>query len=417
MQVCGDVAEIDRTTPQAGCTASPGSASAPTRQTRRLTNRFGAAVLAAARGWTERPLSTTAADNEAEPELAENLPSHLPLRRRLISRTGVSDLPVSTSEHEFWDLFYRQKRDRFFKHRYNLRAAFPELVPPSVRAAPHRHVPVHEPLRPLVPDARHVLESSPDEPSHWMLDDFEPALTHGKVVVAECGCGVGNALIPLLRANPDLFFFAFDYSLVALRLLLLQPEFDQARIYAYCADLGAPAAHTTAFEVPHAAAETRSAAEAPVRSAPAAQRWTTGVYRAPPLTCDFVTCVWTLSALPVASLPLAASRLAAMLRPGGALLLRDYAVGDLAELRHPACARVGTDPQRHEYLRGDGTRVHYFQVAELENLFQQAGLQTEYAHIVEREIVNRQKRLVMHRRWIAGKWRKPDLAPAPARIR
>jgi SAM-dependent methyltransferase len=312
---------------------------------------------------------------------------------------------ASPLEYRFWDVFYQQKRDRFFKHRYHLRAEFAELVPASVQADPRRHVPPHVPLFPLSSDERIQLEQA-SEPSAWRMSAFEPGLVQDSLLVAECGCGVGNALIPLLRANPRLFFFAFDFAPAAIRLLMLQPEYDKARVFAYVSDLVAPVSSSLDEQSP-----TGQVLDVDAGATAKLDRWTPGVYRAPPRQCHYVTCVWTLSAVPADLLPLAAARLAAMLQPGGTLLVRDYAVGDLAELRHPACARVDTDASLHEYIRGDGTRVHYFQVAELEELFRSVGLRNEYLHTVDRQVVNRKERLVMHRKWIAGKWTKPNQEP------
>ncbi|KAF6000762.1 hypothetical protein F1559_003160 [Cyanidiococcus yangmingshanensis] len=366
--------------------------SSPRVRVKLASTRFGAALLAAARGWTERPPTT-------EDDQPERLAPYLPLRQRLLAQQERPGAVSALAEHQFWDLFYRQKRDRFFKHRYHLRAEFAELVPAAVQADPHRHVPIHTPRRPLSTEERAQLEQAL-RPASWKMSHFEPAVAQDKVLVAECGCGVGNTLIPLLRANPDLFFFAFDFSPAAIRLLMLQPEYDKDRVFAFVSDLVAPM--DTSLAARSMGCSPRSEATAVL------DRWTPAIYRAPPLLCHYVTCVWTLSAVPADQLSLAASRLAAMLRPGGVLLVRDYAVGDLAELRHPTCARVGPDAHVHEYIRGDGTRVHYFQVAELEELFRSVGLQNEYLHIVDRQVVNRKEKLVMHRKWIAGKWLKPN---------
>ena len=297
-------------------------------------------------------------------------PSQLPLARRLRAPTSTA----AVREVNHWERFYREKRDSFFKHRYNLRAEFPELMPEAVRADPYAHIPPHVPRRRVAS----ADWQAPLPQSTFVLAEAAAAALR----VAECGCGVGNALVPLLRAQPSAYFFAFDFAPAAVRLLLQHPEMDEARVYAYVSDI-------TAEEEEE---------DKTINS--------TGAYRPPPLPCHYVTCVWTLSAVPATHLSLVAQRLARMLLPGGSVLLRDYAVGDLAQLRHPACARVpGT---AHEYLRGDGTRVHYFTADELQALFEGAGLHTEYVRLQHRVVVNRKERLSMHRRWVAAKFTRPE---------
>mmetsp|Transcript_29341 Transcript_29341/g.71423 ORF Transcript_29341/g.71423 Transcript_29341/m.71423 type:complete len:109 (-) Transcript_29341:329-655(-) len=93
----------------------------------------------------------------------------------------------AVSSMEPWDRFYAQKRG--YKDRHNLRAAFPELMTDEVRADPKKW---HPPL-----------EMRPG--------DEVPGPKQGMTVVLEVGAGVGNACFPLLRANANLFCYAFDW--------------------------------------------------------------------------------------------------------------------------------------------------------------------------------------------------------------
>jgi methyltransferase-like protein 6 len=45
-------------------------------------------------------------------------------------------------------------------------------------------------------------------------------------VVLDVGCGVGNTVFPLLEVNPQLFFWAVDFSPRAISLLKVKSSFD-----------------------------------------------------------------------------------------------------------------------------------------------------------------------------------------------
>jgi SAM-dependent methyltransferase len=132
-------------------------------------------------------------------------------------------------------------------------------------------------------------------------------------VVLETGCGVGNALLPLLTLNERLIALGCDLAPGAVDRAnerLVREELAH-RAAAFCWDLGQP----------------------PPRSAPL-----------PRAGVDTVLAIFTLSALPPEDLPHAFVHLASCLRPGGQLLLRDYGRLDLKQLkfaRAPRSARLG----------------------------------------------------------------------------
>jgi tRNAThr (cytosine32-N3)-methyltransferase len=64
------------------------------------------------------------------------------------------------------------------------------------------------------------------------------------------------------------------------------------------------------------------------------------------------------------------------------------------------------------YVRGDGTRVYYFESEEIVNLFG-AKFTIEQNAIDRRLIVNRLRKVKMYRVWLQGKFRKPLAGEAP----
>lgn len=81
-----------------------------------------------------------------------------------------------------WDLFYKRNTDHFFKDRHWLTREFPELLQES---------------------------SSKDV----CVGDKQP------LTLLEAGCGVGNAVIPLLEENSNLYVYACDFSPRAIELI------------------------------------------------------------------------------------------------------------------------------------------------------------------------------------------------------
>jgi tRNAThr (cytosine32-N3)-methyltransferase len=64
------------------------------------------------------------------------------------------------------------------------------------------------------------------------------------------------------------------------------------------------------------------------------------------------------------------------------------------------------------YVRGDGTRVYYFESDEIVQLFG-SKFTIEQNAIDRRLIVNRLRKVKMYRVWLQGKFRKPLAGQAP----
>ena len=96
-----------------------------------------------------------------------------------------------------WDLFYRSNTVNFFKDRHWLDREFPELGEAVASRAAAGATPL----------------------------------------LVECGCGVGNALFPLLAAHPVLRAVGVDFSARAIDFVKANPEFCPARCEAHVRDL------------------------------------------------------------------------------------------------------------------------------------------------------------------------------------
>jgi len=159
------------------------------------------------------------------------------------------------------------------------------------------------------------------------------------MTVLEVGCGAGNAVFPLLSANknPDLHLFACDYSSQAIKVVQSNPLYASpptGTISASVWDLASPP-------------------ESPLPD---------GVTEG---SVDIVVLIFVLSALHPSEWDNALSNVHRILKPGGQVLFRDYGRYDLAQLRFKERRLL----EENLYIRGDGTRVYFFELDELAVLF------------------------------------------------
>ncbi|KAK6288891.1 hypothetical protein POUND7_000432 [Theobroma cacao] len=124
---------------------------------------------------------------------------------------------------------------------------------------------------------------------------------------------------------------------------------------------------------------------------------------------DFITLIFTLSAVPLQTMPTAIRECFSVLKPGGLLLFRDYGLYDMTMLRFKPEQRV----RFREYMRSDGTRSYFFCPDNVRNLFICAGfieLEIEYCCV---KSVNRRNGKSMQRVWVHGKFQKPTCIYRP----
>ncbi|KAG6888131.1 hypothetical protein C0992_009544 [Termitomyces sp. T32_za158] len=176
----------------------------------------------------------------------------------------------------------------------------------------------------------------------WLHNEF-PELVEatlpeaGPMTVVELGCGVGNSVFPLLASNknPDLQLRAYDYSTHAVKLvqnneLYISPPVGS--IHAAVWDLTSPDGLPANLQ---------------------------------PESVDVVILVFVFSALHPDEWGRAIANIHRMLKPGGLVVMRDYGRHDLTQLRFKA----GRLLDENFYIRGDKTRVYFFELDELAMLF------------------------------------------------
>lgn len=211
------------------------------------------------------------------------------------------------------------------------------------------------------------------------------------MVLLEVGAGAGNTAFPILahNQNPKLKIHACDFSKKAVELIRAHEAYNQENIQADVWDVAGE-------ELPPDLAEG---------------------------SVDVVVMIFIFSALSPLQWRRAVDNIFKVLKPGGEVLFRDYGRGDLAQVRF----KKGRYLEENFYIRGDGTRVYFFDKDELANIWtgkggsdesgseEQDGLAAPGFELIDlgvdrRLLVNRAQKIKMYRCWLQGRFRKP--APA-----
>ncbi|KAJ7230691.1 methyltransferase [Mycena pura] len=175
----------------------------------------------------------------------------------------------------------------------------------------------------------------------WLHNEFRELISAtepeaGPVTIVEVGCGAGNSVFPLLteNRNPDLSLRAYDYSRHAVKLVQENPLYTSPPI----GTIEAAVWDLTSETLPDSVT---------------------------PASVDIVIMVFVFSALHPDEWTQAVSNVHKMLKPGGLVVFRDYGRYDMAQLRF----KGGRLLEDNFYIRGDKTRVYFFEMDELSLLF------------------------------------------------
>lgn len=227
----------------------------------------------------------------------------------------------------YWHEFYKRNKTNFYKDRHYLHVVFPELSPLSNKTA-------------------------------------------SSITLLEVGCGVGNAIIPLLESNSNLNVIAIDFANSAIEILKRNDFCLTNRLKPYVCCMVKD--------------------ELPVASD----------------SVDIVLCMFVLSAISPMVHKEVLGKLIRVLKPGGKLLIRDYARYDEAQLRFKKGSKLGDN----FYVRQDGTCAYYFDQSELRSLCcgdgVGTGLREEESYLITRQYANRLQKKARYRVWVQGKYVK-----------
>lgn len=247
-----------------------------------------------------------------------------------------------------------------------------------------------------------------------LSEENAPAAT-----ILEVGAGAGNTAFPVMKVNknPRLRLHASDFSKKAIEVIRASPDFSAPEMIgtleASVWDITSPLDEAGAPQLPEGLE---------------------------PGSVDVVILIFIFSALAPSQWQQAMDNVWALLKPGGIVLFRDYGRGDLAQVRF----KKGRWMEENFYVRGDGTRVYFFDEEELREMWtgnrlrtqdttqaddtegEELSKQLDAVSLTEplaetrpkfeivnfgvdrRMLVNRQRRLKMYRCWMQAKFRKPE---------
>lgn len=218
--------------------------------------------------------------------------------------------------------------------------------------------------------------------------------------ILEIGAGAGNTAFPLLESNrnPDIRIHAVDFSSSAVEVMRKHRLYDDKYISADIWDLAANGSDGAPSLPPDVL----------------------------PGSVDIAVMIFVFSALEPKQWQQALKNVWTALKPGGEVLFRDYGRGDLAQVRFKKGRWIG----ENFYVRGDGTRVYFFEQEELRRIWsgetgwksrdrgatilkpdihedQEPKFEILNLGTDRRMLVNRQRKLRMYRCWMQGRFRKP----------
>ncbi|CAG8491327.1 7698_t:CDS:2 [Ambispora leptoticha] len=213
---------------------------------------------------------------------------------------------------------------------------------------------------------------------HWISREFEELslqesdedVAKQQKVVLELGCGVGNFIFPILDANPFVFIYACDFSKRAIQFIQNHEKYKETRCHAFVADI------------------TKDPLNLQIYSN----------------SVDIVTAIFVASAIPPEQHSQMLENIKDVMKPGGIVCFRDYAIYDETQLRFSA----GGNHKLEEnlYVRQDGTMSYFFSIEYLTQLFEKHGFKKIYAEYVERETTNRAQELTVDRVFLQAKFVK-----------
>ncbi|CAA9991275.1 methyltransferase, putative [Plasmodium knowlesi strain H] len=344
-------------------------------------------------------------------EAIQNEKKIIESNRRVLRECQKEKLINETKKN--WDKFYHHYKTNFFKDRKWIRIEFDHIF-------------------------RGETSINEEQTGDAIQDGGEGATQVGsskeKKLVLEIGCGVGNTLIPLLMQYEHLNCIGIDFSKNAINLLnekwnrviSLNEQLKDAA--------GEEADHGVGNEVGEMenvqtnALEVTENEENSQEEDASSDIFELRRYKkmgnliktcvvditSPEVsstevcdvgTVDIVLLIYVLSSVQPEKMKNVIYHAYRYLKRGGYVLLRDYGLYDLAQVRF--ANKKEKKMSENFYVRGDKTFVYFFKTEELRTLFCENGFFEEVQNgYITRIVKNRKRNLEMKRIWVQSIFRK-----------
>jgi methyltransferase-like protein 6 len=205
----------------------------------------------------------------------------------------------------------------------------------------------------------------------WLsLPELHDKSKENSLTIVEVGSGHGCSMYPLIKILPQVKYIATDYSIEALTILKENSNYNDSRIKTALWDVTVAPDLDFLFKQP----------------------------------VDIVLCIFALSAVNPEYHIAALNHMAAVLKPNGVILFRDYGIHDMTMYRHTLRY------SENLYLRNDKTLAYYFDIDYLRKIASICNLtimELEYATV---EVQNRKTKKSMKRVFIHAVLQKSDVS-------
>lgn len=321
-----------------------------------------------------------------------------------------------------WNVFYEQNQNKFFKDRHYLHKAFPLEFGWLYRD----HCPLDANDEDVCRnsdknngDATNNSSSCDKNHVARTLQSLQHWSQQNEVHVVEIGCGVGNAILPMLEQHsrlkssinddddnttllPELHIHCLDFAPNAIQILKndsrFQSAYGEGRATAHVYDL---------FSMHPSSIPLQTGHPDPLKTTLAN-------------SADVAILLFCISAIgphPSPELTRAARHVMDMLKPGGILVVRDYGRFDEAQLKLHGKTNRNKELGNNFYRKGDGTGCYYFELNDLKELFgnnncNDCGDDDDKLNVLELDYIqrvyrNRADGKTRRRVWVQGRFQKP----------
>ncbi|KAK6637025.1 hypothetical protein RUM43_010699 [Polyplax serrata] len=206
---------------------------------------------------------------------------------------------------------------------------------------------------------------------HWTLREFHELVdneqVNRKTKILEVGCGVGNLIFPLMEEENNFEIFACDFSPRAVEFVKNHELYNPQRLKIFQADV------TKDDLLEHTS-----------------------------IQMDLITVVFVLSAIHPDKFRSTVKNLYNVLKPGGLVLIRDYGMYDMTQIRFKAGHKIS----ENFYMRQDGTRSYFFTCEKLRELFVSEGFEEVLCCYIKSRTINKKEGVDVPRTFVQAKFRK-----------